>query len=84
MTFLNIFQTGGLTLGLTLVWLVLAGIFGYQAYKAYKSGWRKDGRGGTISGAERIPLWKINYFWFAVVVTLLYIGCLFAVASDYR
>jgi hypothetical protein len=85
MTLLNIFDTGGLTLGLSIVAFGLIGWFGYQAYRAHNSGWvQQDLNKGTQSGKEKIPYWKIPQFWFAVAVLVLYIIAMFIVASDYR
>lgn len=85
MTLLSIFHTGGLTLGLTLVWLLLVSIFGYQAYKGSKSpygSYDKAGQWNQIS--PKTPLTKINFFWGAVIVTAIYIIVLFIVGSDYK
>ena len=86
MILLNIFKTGGLTLGLTIVWGLLFTWFLVQAIKAHNS--------GTITprtttspeqySKDKIPLYKIAQFWGAIVVTALYVIALMLVYSDYK
>lgn len=87
MNLLSIFHTGGLTLGLTLVWLLLVGIFIYQAYKGHKSEYgfyNPAPPGNWVKMADKTPLKKIPFFWGAIIVTLIYIIVLFIVGSDYK
>jgi hypothetical protein len=83
--FLNIFHTGGLTLGLTIVWLILAGIFGFQSYYAHHS---EDGFYGTdgqwVKLGDKTPWFKIIQFKAFVAVTILYVVVMIIVASDYK
>jgi len=69
---LNIFHTGGLTLGITLFWLALTGLFLYQAYKAHNSGGTTQTKTGQVYDDLKTPYHKIPQFWFAVVLTVLY------------
>lgn len=84
----NIFQTGGLTLGLTIVWALLATWFMIQAVKAHNSGGITQGTAATgwkpTEDSKKTPFHKIPQFWFAIVVTALYVIALMIVASDYR
>ena len=84
MTLLNIFHTGGLTLGLTIVWLALAGWMGYQAFIAHKSGGTDQEPDGIVYDDEKTPYHKIPQFWGAVFVTAAYVVALLIVASDYK
>lgn len=85
MVLLNLFKTGGLTLGLTIVWALLTTWFLIQAIKAHNSGGTQTGpQGGQITDNIKTPFYKIVQFWLAVAVTALYIFALFQVASDYR
>lgn len=67
---LSIFNTGGLTLALTIVWALLAGWFIYQTLKMNK--------------VTKTPITKIPQFWFAVAVTVAFGVALLIVASDYK
>lgn len=85
MIFLNLFRTGGLTLGLTIVWALLLTWFLIQAIKAHNSGGTQSGSTGyQITDNKKTPFYKIPQFWFAVIVTALYIFALLQVASDYK
>lgn len=84
MELISIFNTGGVTLALTAIWLVLSGWFGYQAYKAHNSGWNQQTTEGIKEGDEKIPYKKVPQFWGAVLVTLIYFIAMLFVASDYK
>ena len=81
---LSIFNTGGVTLALTIFWLALSAWFGYQAYKAHNSGWDQQTSTGIKEGNEKIPYYKIPQFWGVVLVTAIYIVAMLFVASDYK
>lgn len=85
---LNIFHTGGLTLGLTIVWALLTGWFSYQSVKAHGSGGTTQGNASTgfkpILDDNKTPYTKIPQTWFAVAVTVIYIVAMLIVNSDYR
>lgn len=85
MILLNLFKTGGLTLGLTIVWALLVTWFLVQAIKAHNSGGTQQLRtGGQLTDNIKTPFYKIPQFWMAVAVTALYIFALLQVASDYK
>lgn len=85
MQLLNIFHTGGLTLGLTLVWLFLVIKFMSQSIKGHKTEYGYYNiHGEWIKLADKTPYFKIVYTWFAIAVTVLYIVAMFFVASDYK
>lgn len=75
MILLNLFQTGGLTLGLTIVWGLLVAWFIVQIVKIVQN----EKRHGVDQKITRLA-----QFWGAVVVTTLWIVALIIVASDYR
>lgn len=81
---LSIFNTGGLTLALTIFWLFLTGWLVYQAVKAHNSGWDQQTKSGIVGGKEKTPYTKIPQFWGAVIVTVLYGIALLFIASDYK
>lgn len=81
---ISIFNTGGLTLVLTIFWLALSVWFWYQAYKAHNSGWTKQVPGGIDRGNEKIPYYKIPQFWGIAFITVLYVVALLLIASDYK
>jgi hypothetical protein len=60
--------------------LIGALIFGYKAYKASKSGsivYTKDQYGGSkdaITSDKNVPIYKIGYFWFSVILVAATIG----------
>lgn len=83
MTLLSIldFGIGWLAL-LTVVVLGLAGWFFYQAYVASKSGSEYQRKKGNVSAGD-MPIYKVNLFWFGVVVVAAYIGILLWIRSDY-
>lgn len=81
---ISIFNTGGLTLGITLFWLALTVWFGYQAYKAHNSGWNQQVPGWIDSGDEKIPYYKIPQVWGIAFITVLYVVALLLIASDYK
>lgn len=81
---LSIFNTGGLTLALTIFWLVLSGWFCYQAYIAHKSGGVDQEPTGMILDNKKTPYYKIPQFWGIVFLTVLYVIALLVVASDYK
>lgn len=71
---------GGLFL-IPLLTLAGAVVFGYQAYKASKSGSTITDQFGTKESDENVPLWNIGQFWFSValvvatiVITIMMIG----------
>lgn len=66
---LNIFHTGGLTLGISIFFLVLLGIFVFQGFKEASRG---------------VPFFKSTYTWFAMAVIAAYIVVMIYIASDYR
>lgn len=69
MTILNIFHTGGLTLGLIIVFLILEGILGYQYYKEIKAG---------------VGATKSHFLKFMIVVLVAFIVAMIFVGSDYK
>lgn len=81
---LNIFHTGGLTLGLSIVFLGLASWLFYQAYKAHNSGSYTNDEYGVHNSDEKIPYVQIPQFIGGLLVLIVYIICLFLVASDYK
>lgn len=82
---LNIFNTGGLTLGLSIVALVLFVIFAYQAYMNYNYVRDVMGKRNKILFDNERPKWyKLTHLWFAVAVVVLYVIVMFIVASDYK
>ena len=81
---ISIFNTGGLTLAVTIFWLALSVWFGYQAYKAHNSGWTKQVPGGIDRGNEKIPYYKIPQVWGIAFITVLYVVALLLIASDYK
>jgi len=81
---LNIFHTGGLTLGLSIFFIPLAGWFFYQAWVAHNSGGTIQTPTGIISDDNKTPLYKIPQFWAAVFVTVCYVVALLFIASDYK
>ena len=85
MYLLNIFETGGLTLALTIVWALLTTWFMIQAIKAHNSGGTtpRTLTSEKIDDNVKIPFHRIPQFWFAVVTTALYIFAMMQVASDY-
>lgn len=85
MNILNIFHTGGLTLGLSLVALVLFGIFAYQAYMNYNYIRDVMGKREKILFDNERPKWyKLTHLWFAVAVVVIYVIAMLAVSSDYK
>jgi hypothetical protein len=85
MQLLNLFKTGGLTAGLTIVWALLVTWFLIQAIKAHNSGGEKqDLQNGPQYDKIKTPFYKIPQFWYAVGTTTAYIIALIAVASDYN
>lgn len=85
MQILNLFKTGGLTAGLTIVWALLITWLLYQAIKAHNSGGKQQIKGvGTVEDDNKTPFYKIPQFWGAVAVTIGYIVALIMVASDYK
>lgn len=87
MTLLSIFHTGGLTLGLTLVWLVLTSWFTYNLIQVRNAGYiiiDPTVEGGITEDKTKVPIHQIGFFWFIVIVTVAYIFALTQVASDYR
>lgn len=82
---LSIFNTGGLTLGLSIVAIVLVGWLGYQAYmnRLY---FRHPVGGKRVRYAksERPPWYKLTHLWLAAFVVVAYIVVMFIVASDYK
>lgn len=85
MNLLSIFHTGGLTLGLTLVWLIIAGVLMAQVLKYHKQEFgRYDKDGKWIHIADHTPITAIKLFWLAVAVTIIYGVALLFVASDYK
>lgn len=87
MQLLNIFHTGGLTLALTIVWLLVAGWLFYQSYQSHNSPYEQDNRsnGGSIDRiADKTPWLKIPTFWGVIVWTVLYVVALIAVAISYQ
>lgn len=85
MNSLNIFHTGGLTLGLSIVALGLLLAFWIPAFKARKSEYGRYNKDHKwVKLGDRTPLVKQNKFWFGVVVIILYIVAMLAVASDYK
>lgn len=85
MNILNIFHTGGLTLGLSAVALILTLIFWIPAFKARKSehGYY-DKNHKWIKLSDTTPLVKQNKFWFGVAVIVLYLVAMYFVAQDYK
>lgn len=75
MTLLNIFHTGGLTLGLTIVWLALAGWMGYQAFIAHKSGGTDQEPDGIVYDDEKTPYHKIPQFLGSGICNDCLCGC---------
>jgi hypothetical protein len=68
---LNIFHTGGLTLGLSLVFVVLEVIFISQGIKHSKK--------------EGYEWYKSPFIYFAALATLIaFVVAILAVASDYK
>lgn len=87
MYLLSIFNTGGVTLALTLFAIVVSGILFYQVWKAQKSGNVQQGGPGQmpVESAENIPFYKMPKFWMGVAVWVLYlIVMVFVVAPDYK
>ncbi len=83
MQLINIFNTGGLTLGLTLFWAVLSVVFLYQAFQARKSGWSQQTPEGIKEGKEKIKLTKIPQFILFLILTGAYLIAMVFVAIDY-
>ena len=81
---LSIFNTGGVTLALTIFWLLLAGWMGYQAYIAHNSGGTTQTPTGITLDEDKTPYHKIPQFWGVVFVTVLYGIALLVIASDYK
>ncbi len=81
---LSIFNTGGVTLALTIFWLVLSGWFGYQAYIAHNSGGADQEPTGMMLDNKKTPYYKIPQFWGIVFLTVLYVVALLVIASDYK
>jgi hypothetical protein len=81
---LSIFHTGGLTLGLSLVALFLLFQFWKKLPKATKQEYGRYTPSGWQKISSRTPFYRINSFWFGVVVIVLYIVALLIVASDYK
>lgn len=85
MTLLSIFNTGGLTLVLSIIAFGLMGWLGYQTWVASKSGGkRQTPQGTTVYDNNKTPFYKIPQFWLAVVVLIFYIWALLAISSDYK
>ena len=85
MNLLNIFHTGGVTLGLTIVALGLSGWFMFQAGRAHKSGGIQQVIDGQKLDNIKTPYWKIPQFWGAVIVMLVWLlVMIFVVAPDYK
>lgn len=70
MELLNIFHTGGLTLGLTIVFAFLEIMCITQAVKH--------------SRVEGYSLFKSPFIWGAIIVLAFYVFALLKVASDYK
>jgi len=84
MTLLSILDFGiGNLIALSAVFFVIAGIFGYQAYKAHNSGTVISTKTGNIYSDEKEPYWKISRTWLAVGTLFLYIGALIWIKSEY-
>jgi hypothetical protein len=82
---LSIFSTGGLTLGITLFWLILSGWLGYQSYVGHNSEYGEfDKDGQWVKLADKTPYLKMPQSWGVIGLTVLYIVVLFFIASDYR
>lgn len=85
MQLLSIFHTGGVTLALTIVWLIISGIIMAQVLKLHKQEFgRYDVNGKWIHIADHTPITAIKLFWFVPALTILYIVAMLFVASDYR
>ena len=84
MQLINIFNTGGLTTGLTLFWAVISGIMLYQTFKAHNSGWTQQAPDGIKEGKEKVKFTSIPQFWIFIALTAFYILALLFVASDYK
>ena len=86
MMLLNIFHTGGLTLGLAILFLGLAAWLTYQSVKAHNSGWVQDSLNEPHrEGKEKTPYYKIPQFWGAVGLILVFILIIvFVIAPEYR
>ncbi len=74
MTLLNIFHTGGVTLALTLVFLLLEFIFGRLVWQEMKA--RK------AEGISK-PIWQMMAFKFCAGLLIMYVFAMWQVASDY-
>lgn len=80
------FDTGGLTLVLTLFWLALTTLFLYQTIVASKSGGQRfDKDLNRMVYDDNDTLYTdIPQFWFAVATTVIYIVALTFVYYDYK
>ncbi|GEM_PF-3176552 len=83
MTLLNLFKTGGLTLGVSAVFALITGIFLYQSFKASKSGSYTNDVLGVHESKENISFWKLDTTKLAYVAIVLWIVSLIAIAIDY-
>ena len=83
MTLLSIFNTGGLTLVLTIIAIGLSGNFFWRAYRASQSDSYQDTPTGT-KHFGKMPIYKLPSFWMGVAVIVLYIIAMLVVASDYK
>lgn len=85
MNILSIFNTGGLTLALSIIALFLISLFGYRAYMNFHYYRSKTGEKIKYARKEDRPKWyKNNYLKLAIAVLVLYIIAMLVVASDYR
>jgi hypothetical protein len=87
MELLSIFNTGGVTLALTLFWLGSGGWFFYNANKQHNSEYgyyNPQPPGGWIKLGDKTPWTHIPEVLYISIITVLYLIAMIFVAIDYK
>lgn len=87
MTLLNIFNTGGVTLALSVIALALVLVFWIPCWKARNQEWGHFDHmsGKWIKEADKTKFYQPHKFWFGVAVIIIYVlVMLLVVGPDYR
>lgn len=86
MTLLNIFNTGGVTLALSLVALFILIMCWKDIPKAMKQpyGYYDHTTGKFIQLAPKTKFYQPHKFWFGCAIIVIYFLAMLLVASDYK
>lgn len=55
---------------------------GYNTYIDWQSGWQQDDLAGHTEGKKKLPLYKIPYFWFTVILFVATIVIIWVVNAE--